>query len=724
MKKKIIIPSIMILLILTAILPVVSSLNNEKKNRNIIISEDCEPCMEVEKEIFDPVIEQWVEEADTCQYEEALWRIKISNCGNCQLTTISVSDLLDEGLTYIANSATPFEPYISNPRNPFWGKPYTTPLEPIPIGSYLVITFKTTCNEIGKLVNHVKVDGSCDCGRAITQSDSACVNVKELTWTSCGIINQVSTYPNNWNDPNALTIITFKECNGDAYTLYGPPSLEANNENINLSSYKKCNYARYGWCEENGKKIIKKWETNQSSDPGCDDCCSYCCLLDFSFLGSPFRGSGGGGGGGGGPPSLCPGQYKTYRYSLKNNCGLDIMYSFENPNPAPKITFDPQSDYVLSGEEKIIYVYYKMPGHLYNDCHIDSCTYTHELHITIMTNPTIECTPIESSVFIKCRNCSEISGCDDIGGLYSGPHMQMQQNNDWVQINTINFNQADDSTWNPHFKDIDNELHENCNAEWIYGNRIWNKPKKNKHEYYRLNFTIPSGKSYAIAFTACIDDEARFELKAPGMSNPTEFFKTDLGTGIYSNFYAYYENQNNERVYCLPSGKYTLYIDHWDTGGVRYGMIFATTTCKECGLKPDLECSGTISWTKVNPGSTVTDTFQVLNNGETDSLLNWRVKGYPSAWGEWTFTPESGTNLKPSHGPAEVEVKLIAPDIENEHFSGNIKIENIDDPSDYEYIPVSLKTPKTKEKTINTPFLKFLENYPIIYQLIQRILKL
>ncbi len=106
---------------------------------------------------------------------------------------------------------------------------------------------------------------------------------------------------------------------------------------------------------------------------------------------------------------------------------------------------------------------------------------------------------------------------------------------------------------------------------------------------------------------------------------------------------------------------------------------------------PDLDCDGTLSWTNVEPGGTVTDSFIVKNIGEPGSELDWEVKTWPS-WGTWTFTPQSGNDL-PKNGQTTVQVTVVAPDEQNEEFTGEVKVVNKEDSNDYCIIPVSLTTP-------------------------------
>jgi hypothetical protein len=108
--------------------------------------------------------------------------------------------------------------------------------------------------------------------------------------------------------------------------------------------------------------------------------------------------------------------------------------------------------------------------------------------------------------------------------------------------------------------------------------------------------------------------------------------------------------------------------------------------------EPDLECGGSLSWSDIKPEATVHGSFTVSNVGDEYSSLNWRVESYPD-WGTWTFEPLSGTGLSPDAGALTVNVSVVAPDEHKSQFSGQVKVVNIDNASDYEVIPVSLATP-------------------------------
>jgi hypothetical protein len=131
---------------------------------------------------------------------------------------------------------------------------------------------------------------------------------------------------------------------------------------------------------------------------------------------------------------------------------------------------------------------------------------------------------------------------------------------------------------------------------------------------------------------------------------------------------------------------------------------------------PDLDCSGSLSWTRVKPGATVNGSFQVQNIGNAGSKLNWTINTSSITWGTWSYIPESGKNLTPEDGQLTVYVSLVAPNEKNTKFEGYIRVENQNDPSDYDVIPVSLKTPNDLNNSqMKTSLIQFIKNhFPLI----------
>jgi len=134
---------------------------------------------------------------------------------------------------------------------------------------------------------------------------------------------------------------------------------------------------------------------------------------------------------------------------------------------------------------------------------------------------------------------------------------------------------------------------------------------------------------------------------------------------------------------------------------------------------PNLECEGSLSWSNVEPGSSVSGNFKVKNIGNNDSFLNWTIDSFPS-WGTWSFDPYFGLNLTPQDESVIIHVTVEAPENKKTEFEGNIRIVNNDDPYDYSLIPVYLKTPKNKMLLIFVD--EFLRNHPFLFSIFRFLL--
>jgi hypothetical protein len=123
----------------------------------------------------------------------------------------------------------------------------------------------------------------------------------------------------------------------------------------------------------------------------------------------------------------------------------------------------------------------------------------------------------------------------------------------------------------------------------------------------------------------------------------------------------------------------------------------AVIICPLHDLTADLTTQGTLSWSNIIKGSTVTGSFLVSNIGDTGSRLDWKIASWPT-WGTWTFTPSSGDNLKPEDGAKNISVTVVAPDAfykmaAGQTFTGNVTIVNEENASDVCIIPISMTTP-------------------------------
>lgn len=160
------------------------------------------------------------------------------------------------------------------------------------------------------------------------------------------------------------------------------------------------------------------------------------------------------------------------------------------------------------------------------------------------------------------------------------------------------------------------------------------------------------------------------------------------------------EQWNDVAVFGTPGDWYPIY----DPSGLPLDLAFVITGKEP---KPDLVCKGSLSWSGVSPGGTVTGTFQVGNNGDPGSLLNWQVVAWPS-WGTWSFSPSSGTGL-PQGSWTTVTATCVAPNQQSQTFTGTVGVCNTDDATDCCNISVSLTTPKNKALSTNPLLMQLLE---------------
>ena len=135
--------------------------------------------------------------------------------------------------------------------------------------------------------------------------------------------------------------------------------------------------------------------------------------------------------------------------------------------------------------------------------------------------------------------------------------------------------------------------------------------------------------------------------------------------------------------------------------------------------KPDLDCNGTLRWTKVKAGSTVTGSFEVGNIGQPGSLLDWEVSNWPT-WGTWNFTPSSGNGLLAGSW-VTVNVSVVAPTQTNTQFTGTIEVRNKNDYTDNCTIAASLMTPRSKlsiDSLVINLLQRFFRQFPVLHWII------
>jgi len=104
--------------------------------------------------------------------------------------------------------------------------------------------------------------------------------------------------------------------------------------------------------------------------------------------------------------------------------------------------------------------------------------------------------------------------------------------------------------------------------------------------------------------------------------------------------------------------------------------------------------------------------------------LGWEIESKPD-WGTWTITPEEGYDLTPELEPFVVEVSVIAPEKKNSEFTGEVKIVNSENSSDFCTIDVSLATPKNKAFNFNFPLLEWLfERFPNAFPILRHVFEI
>ena len=173
------------------------------------------------------------------------------------------------------------------------------------------------------------------------------------------------------------------------------------------------------------------------------------------------------------------------------------------------------------------------------------------------------------------------------------------------------------------------------------------------------------------------------------------------------------------------STTYTVWVNATDPGGsgLYIREWFTFTTEDEPPKIPDLDCSGTLSWTGVTPGDIVTGSITVENIGDPGSLLDWEIESYPE-WGTWTFDPENGEGLTPEDDPITVNIEVVAPDDPETEFTGEVILINSEDPDDTCIIDVSLATPVSQQVDIHPLFQRILEWFPNAFPILRHLLSL
>ena len=174
--------------------------------------------------------------------------------------------------------------------------------------------------------------------------------------------------------------------------------------------------------------------------------------------------------------------------------------------------------------------------------------------------------------------------------------------------------------------------------------------------------------------------------------------------GIFNTNDGYF---NLNSVAMWASGSASVYYDDFSLEG-------------ETGPMPNLACDGELFWDNVKTSETVMGNFTVENIGDPNSVLDWELIEWPDWNTSWTFSIDGG-RLKPEDEPVTIEVTVEAPNNINTEYTGIIKLCAIYDPNICCEISVYLKT--QRNKTINNPFLNWLQCHPNVFPLLQKLIQ-
>jgi hypothetical protein len=159
----------------------------------------------------------------------------------------------------------------------------------------------------------------------------------------------------------------------------------------------------------------------------------------------------------------------------------------------------------------------------------------------------------------------------------------------------------------------------------------------------------------------------------------------------------------------------------YNTGGQVFKAVYIPPKEPPEPGMPDLDCSGSLSWTRIKPGEAVDGSFQLQNIGNTSSLLNWTINTSSITWGMWTYSPQSGENLTPEQGEITVQVSVVAPNEGNTRFEGFLRVENKNNADDFDLIPVSLTTPVKITNVHDITLYQFLLHFIHTHHLFEKL---
>lgn len=119
----------------------------------------------------------------------------------------------------------------------------------------------------------------------------------------------------------------------------------------------------------------------------------------------------------------------------------------------------------------------------------------------------------------------------------------------------------------------------------------------------------------------------------------------------------------------------------------------------------DMQVSGNIYLTDIEPGSSINSTIRIGNNGEEGSRLSWEAR-VNANWGIWVMNTTSGSHIRPGESVTiNITIDDI-PDKKKSNFEGIITFTNTLDPSDTHDVFVSITTSYQRN-----PILSWLQHF-------------
>ena len=268
------------------------------------------------------------------------------------------------------------------------------------------------------------------------------------------------------------------------------------------------------------------------------------------------------------------------------------------------------------------------------------------------------------------------------------------------------------------------------------------KKTKNGDDFYWSEGDVITGNDYARLSAGFFDPgKVAYEIHIDDYQNVIELWigiqYKDIGTiGDGPDMYAQKDDGSWEKLEGQMSGpdtytytwrRFTSFSDYIDSSGnVRIKVVADAnddTYIRRAGVKyeyrvpePNLDCEGSISASQIKPGDRVTGSFKVKNIGESGSELDWKVSDWPDWGSTWSFNPTSGSGLA-SGSSKTVEVSFYAPSVQEQDFSGKIKVVNLDDSTDYDTVSVSVSTPRSRDRTLFYSILELLQaRFPFLFK--------